>query len=213
MIMRMVNRGDADRGRRLEARPGGGIGLVVLLMLLVGAGGCRKAGTGPDAAGTGADDSGPVSSVGKHITGAQIIDQDEVLRGQTAMAVDVEVTGVRDISESTYQSDVVDQLRAAGIKVLPETTPPTFPLLVLRADGDISRGIGTPYIAYMLRIEYRELYPARGTGGEPRYVMGTMWASAYYGMMPALQTLSMRGHAKDLVSGFVESWKKVNPKN
>ena len=89
---------------------------------------------------------GPPAELSGVVPKDKIIDPSEVLRGQTGMSVEIKITGIRDIPESTYRADIIDQLERIGITVFPRNDPPKFPALTLKVDAILGRLIGsTPF--------------------------------------------------------------------
>jgi hypothetical protein len=148
--------------------------------------------------------------------GSEIVPYDDALKGQSAVSVFVEIDGE---DQFDYRSVVEAQLREAGIKVLPQTDPPTFPLLRLiistfdsRLSGTMNEPLGTPLSLYVVRLQYRQLLPVPG---QPhRSLRVTTWESGpVYGAKGPI--LVMRDHfvseAKAVMSQFIEDYYKANP--
>jgi hypothetical protein len=130
----------------------------------------------------------------------------EVLAGQNKMAVYVTISGDNDFSPSEVQSDVENSLRQAGITILPSSKR-TYPQLWVSVDVTTSQeGLNGPYfVIYDVAMKYQRLYSTQLANGGTKDVEATVWQTGAYGLMYAVQSMSIRS---DEVGGMTNEFLK-----
>jgi hypothetical protein len=164
--------------------------------------------------------SGPVSSAARLApnrnapsaapSNDQILDDDDSLRGQNALAIRVVIDGMRDIPESTFRSDIVDELEPLGITVLPNSEPPQHPYLVLIVTAQLARLVNDiPFTTFSITLDFQQLFPLPGAGTR-RYVDARTWSAGEFGALPSIKALEIRGIARKLVTRFAVAYRRAN---
>ena len=145
-----------------------------------------------------------ISALTGGLRAQKIADEEESLRGITAMSVAVITEGTKDVSEAELRRRIEDALRTSGIKVLPEG----YPKLVLKLDAlfrkeGFMRGGSTVYTMSL------EVVQALSAGG--RTIAATTWRTGSFGIRNALETASLMKDGQQLTDQFLGEFAGVNP--
>ena len=143
---------------------------------------------------------------------AQIKRSPETLRGVNAMSVVLFIDGIRDISESTYRSDIESRLRAAGITVLlPTEKPRTYPYLSLTVDAAFLHAVNGNLQGSLavFQLGLSQLFP-RSVGGETVYYVGETWQTRGFVAGGIRMVADLRAEYVKAVEEFVADHRSVN---
>ena len=141
----------------------------------------------------------------------EVIAQDDVLKGRTAMSIAVSVEGMRDIPEEEFRSDIETRLRQSGITILPPASPRTYPCLALDINVNGYSDIQGVYLIFgSIRLEYYQLFPAQLRGGKAGFIEARTWVDGTDFLMPGIRVLTIRGIADKITSQFCDGYTRAN---
>jgi hypothetical protein len=139
--------------------------------------------------------------------GADILTPKQTLCSQLRMSVVVQMGSIP--ASFSFQRDIENGLRQAGITVLP---PNSFPEVRFVVAGTIANNFQPPQLNYRVSMDFVQLFSSNG-----KSVPGSTWSAIHPGLTPwngIASASDLAGQARNdainLLAQFLDDWREVN---
>jgi hypothetical protein len=131
----------------------------------------------------------------------------QTLAGQPSISVAVEMGSIP--ASYSFQRDIENGLRQAGISVLPANA---FPVLRFVVAGTVANQFQPPQLNYRVTLDFVQVFAANG-----RTLKGSTWSAIHTGLTPWSGISSApdlaaqaRRDALSMLNDFLDDWREVN---